>query len=109
MTRECPPADADSLCPNPAIVLSVRSEAPRVATLSLAFKDQERQSRYQIRPGQFNMIYVPGVGEVPISVSGDPAVTGVVQSLTVGSANKSMNLIVNGVSVDVSQVTGIAQ
>jgi len=41
--------------------------------------------------------------------NGDPAVTGVVQSLTVGSANKSMNLIVNGVSVDVSQVTGIAQ
>lgn len=24
-------------------------------------------------PGQFNMIYVPGVGEVPISISGDPA------------------------------------
>jgi NAD(P)H-flavin reductase len=72
MTRECPPADADSLCPNPAIVLSVRSEAPRVATLSLAFEDQERQSRYQIRPGQFNMIYVPGVGEVPISVSHIP-------------------------------------
>ncbi len=41
--------------------------------------------------------------------NGDPAVTGVVQSLTVGSANTSMSLIVNGVSVDVSQVTGIAQ
>ncbi len=24
-------------------------------------------------PGQFNMLYVPGVGEVPISISGDPA------------------------------------
>ena len=41
--------------------------------------------------------------------NGDPAVTGVVQSLTVGSASKSMNLVINGVSVDVSQVTGIAQ
>lgn len=24
------------------------------------------------RPGQFNMLCVPGVGEVPISISGDP-------------------------------------
>ena len=72
MARACPPADTDSLCPNPAIVLSVKSEAPRVATLSLAFVDQVRQRRYQIRPGQFNMIYVPGVGEVPISVSHVP-------------------------------------
>jgi flagellar basal-body rod modification protein FlgD len=39
---------------------------------------------------------------------GTAAVTGVVQSLTVGSANKSMSLMVNGVAVDVSQVTGIA-
>jgi NAD(P)H-flavin reductase len=69
MTRACTPPDADPLCPQPAVVLSVRSEAPRVATFSLAFGDQERQSRYQVKPGQFNMIYVPGVGEVPISVS----------------------------------------
>ena len=40
-----------------------------MATFSLEFQDQERQSRYQVQPGQFNMIYVPGVGEVPISVS----------------------------------------
>ncbi len=39
---------------------------------------------------------------------GTAAVTGVVQSLTVGSASKSMSLMVNGVAVDVSQVTGIA-
>jgi NAD(P)H-flavin reductase len=28
---------------------------------------------YAFRPGQFNMLYAAGVGEVPISVSGDPA------------------------------------
>lgn len=27
-------------------------------------------------PGQFNMLYAFGIGEVPISVSGDPAITG---------------------------------
>ena len=25
------------------------------------------------KPGQFNMVYVFGVGEIPISISGDPA------------------------------------
>jgi len=25
------------------------------------------------QPGQFNMLYLPGVGEIPISISGDPA------------------------------------
>ena len=53
-------------------VLSIKTEAPSVATFSLEFQDQERQSRYQVQPGQFNMIYVPGVGEVPISVSSMP-------------------------------------
>jgi NAD(P)H-flavin reductase len=28
---------------------------------------------FPFRPGQFNMMYVHGVGEVPISISGDPA------------------------------------
>ncbi len=63
---------SDPLCPHPANVLSVRPEAPGVATFSLEFQDRERQSRYQVQPGQFNMIYVPGVGEVPISVSRGP-------------------------------------
>jgi NAD(P)H-flavin reductase len=31
---------------------------------------------YSFFPGQFNMLSVPGVGEVPVSVSGDPAAGG---------------------------------
>jgi NAD(P)H-flavin reductase len=30
-------------------------------------------SGFAFRPGQFNMLYAHGVGEVPISISGDPA------------------------------------
>jgi NAD(P)H-flavin reductase len=62
----------DPLCPHPALLRSVEPEAPEVATFRLEFQDQERQERYRNQPGQFNMIYVPGVGEVPISVSGAP-------------------------------------
>lgn len=48
-----------------------------------------------------SVTYQPADGSAPV--------TGTVQSLTVGSGSKSMSLIVNGVAVDVAQVTGIAQ
>jgi NAD(P)H-flavin reductase len=60
----------DPLCPHPAIVRSVEPETPGVATYRLEFQDRRRQEQYRVGPGQFNMIYVPGVGEVPISVAG---------------------------------------
>ncbi len=59
----------DALCPHPAIVRSVEPETPGVATFRIEFQDRRRQEQYHVQPGQFNMIYVPGVGEVPISVS----------------------------------------
>ena len=62
----------DSLCPYPAIVRSVRPETPGVSTFAIEFQDPHRQTQFDIRPGQFNMIYLPGIGEVPISVSGTP-------------------------------------
>ncbi len=54
----------------PAIlsVGQVRRETGDVVTLTL-----EGHGRpFRFRPGQFNMLYLPGAGEVPISISGDP-------------------------------------
>jgi NAD(P)H-flavin reductase len=62
----------DPLCPFPADVIAVEPEAPSVSTFRLEFQDPARREQYRLQPGQFNMIYVPGVGEVPISVSGAP-------------------------------------
>lgn len=44
------------------------------------------------RPGQFNMLYVFGVGEVPISMSGDPRRSGVLVHTTraVGPVTRAM-------------------
>jgi NAD(P)H-flavin reductase len=51
-------------------VLEKTSESPGVVTLTLeAGPGRERP----FRPGQFSMLYAFGVGEVPISMSGDPA------------------------------------
>jgi len=52
-------------------VTDVRIEAPDVFTLGLTPPEP-----FGFQPGQFNMLYQPGVGEVPISISGDPASTG---------------------------------
>ncbi|MCG6872927.1 MAG: FAD/NAD(P)-binding protein [Gammaproteobacteria bacterium] len=42
-------------------------------TLRLRFTDPDVQARYSFQPGQFNMLYLYGVGEVPISVVSDPS------------------------------------
>ncbi len=52
-------------------VAAARRETHDVVTLEL-----EPPGTFAFRPGQFNMLCVPGVGEVPISISGDPASPG---------------------------------
>ena len=41
-------------------------------TFSLELSPKSGRDSYKFAPGQFNMLYVYGVGEVPISISGDP-------------------------------------
>lgn len=41
-------------------------------TFSLELEPQYGEKSFTFAPGQFNMLYVYGVGEVPISISGDP-------------------------------------
>lgn len=52
-------------------VTDVRFEAPGVVTLGLT-----PPGPFEFLPGQFNMLYRPGIGEVPISISGDSANSG---------------------------------
>lgn len=69
------PAEAPQptvMVPEPWRVADVREEAPHTVTLEL-----EPVTGWvpETRPGQFNMVYAFGAGEVPISVSGDCAET----------------------------------
>ena len=47
-------------------------ESPTLFTLRLRFIDPVAQQAYHFEPGQFNMLYLHGVGEVPISIVSDP-------------------------------------
>lgn len=49
-------------------VLSNKFELPDVATITVVPQNEERCPAFQ--PGQFFMLYVYGIGEVPISISG---------------------------------------
>lgn len=63
----------DPFVPLPYRVGRVRRETRDITTLELAPVDGERPD---FQPGQFNMLYVFGIGEVAISVSGDPSAAG---------------------------------
>jgi NAD(P)H-flavin reductase len=58
--------------PRPARVLERVQEARDIFTLRLRYTDDLAQQAYRFAPGQFNMLYLHGVGEVPISIVSDP-------------------------------------
>jgi NAD(P)H-flavin reductase len=57
-------------------VAATALEAPGVVTLALT---PPAAAPFSFRPGQFNMLYATGVGEVPVSISGDPTSPGPVR------------------------------
>ncbi len=62
----------NALMPMPAEVVGRREESPGLFTLQLRLCDGEARSAWRFRPGQFNMLYLFGIGEVPISIVSDP-------------------------------------
>lgn len=66
------PAYPDPTIPHPAEIVEVRRETPGVYTYRLRFLDEALRRSYRFLPGQFNMVYVFGVGEVAISIVSDP-------------------------------------
>ena len=62
---------ADPMLPAPYRIHKRRQELSDTFTLELAPADGSNGALFQ--PGQFNMLYAFGLGEVPISISGNPA------------------------------------
>jgi NAD(P)H-flavin reductase len=59
--------------PQQAEVLEKVHVAKNIYNYRLRFCDPGLRRSFGFSPGQFNMVYVFGVGEVPISISSDPA------------------------------------
>jgi len=71
LTDTASSAARNSLVPQPIRISRIRRESADVATLELA-----PAAPFAFAAGQFNMLYAFGLGEVAISISGDPSETG---------------------------------
>ena len=66
------PTPIDAGAPHAATVIARTQESPTIFTLRLRLDDAAAEAAYRFAPGQFNMLYLYGVGEVPISIMSDP-------------------------------------
>lgn len=69
-------AQADHPCaflPEPAVIVEKNSFGSAIHAYRLRLLASDARPRFDFLPGQFNMVYAPGVGEVAISLSSDPA------------------------------------
>ncbi len=64
-------ASHEPMLPYWATIADKKAETPGVATYSLEFENPEIRESYRFLPGQFNMLSLPGIGEVAISLSSD--------------------------------------
>lgn len=87
--RGGPPADP--MLPVSARVAQVEKETHDTFTLSVETENGNGMAR--LSPGQFSMLYVYGVGELPISISGDPEAPGSLV-YTVRSVGKATHALV---------------
>ena len=91
-----PPPAAHPMLPSPYRIEKVRRETSDIFTWNL--RPQEGREGFPFAPGQFNMLYAFGSGEVPVSISGDPTDpdTLVHTIRAVGPVTKAMERLARG-------------
>ena len=62
---------SNPMTPHWAELVDIQPEAPGISTYWLRFTDPDLQESFAFRPGQFNILSVPGYGEAAISISSD--------------------------------------
>ncbi len=84
--------------PHEAIIIERIQESANLFTLRLKFTDQALQDAYEFEPGQFNMLYLYGVGEIPISIVSDPKDSHIIDHTirVVGRVTKAMANLKSG-------------
>jgi len=86
-----------------AEIVNIQSEAPGIATYWVRYLDPAVRKGYTFRPGQFNMLYLPGYGEAAISISSDPE-----ELDTIGHTIRSTGSVTQNISrLKVGDVIGV--
>lgn len=90
----------DPMLPRPFRVVEIKRELSDTFTMVLKPEDGGKS---HFAPGQFNMLYVFGVGEIPISVSGDPSnITTLIHTTrAVGKVSQALDNLKPGDSIGI--------
>jgi NAD(P)H-flavin reductase len=98
---------AEAMLVRPFVISRVLKESHD--TFSLACEPDGPDSSFAFAPGQFNMLYIYGVGEVPISISGDPTHPTVLEHTTreVGTVTHAMRGLRVGETIGVRGPFGV--
>ena len=99
------PALAPPMLPRPWAVAGRRRETRDTVTLELA---PPRGAAASFQPGQFNMLYVMGVGEIPVSISGAGNGTVLHTVRAVGAVSRALAALKAGEAVGVRGPFGSA-
>lgn len=99
-------SSAQPLLPVPCRIKNVKRESADVFTFEI--EPPNALEKFDFLPGQFNMLYVFGTGEVPISISGDPAKIEILIHTVraVGTVTKAMCKLKSGDMLGVRGVFG---
>jgi NAD(P)H-flavin reductase len=88
-------ADVDPMLPQPFLVRRVRRETPDTFTVEIEPSSAGRICKFA--PGQFNMLYVFGIGEIAISICADPGSKSLMHTTrVVGTVTKAMRRLRRG-------------
>lgn len=105
--EKSPGGMANPMLPSVYSIQRVKQETDDTFTLEL-LRDSDRHE-ISFLPGQFNMLYVFGVGEIPMSISGDPASPVLVHTTrAVGIVTRVMSRLRRGDKVGVRGPFGAA-
>jgi NAD(P)H-flavin reductase len=97
-TVEIPPARG-ALTGRPYLVSTVRQQTHDIVTVDV----RPEQDPIAFQPGQFDMVYVYGVGEAAISISSDPATPGLLSHTirAVGWVTRALNDLQPGTTIGI--------
>ena len=70
-TRPAPVCGLQAMTPVAARIVAIKEENFNTRTFQIQIVDEDLRRQYSFAPGQFNMLYAPGVGEAAISISSD--------------------------------------
>ena len=83
----------NSRLPFEAKIVERIQESRTIFTLRLSLTDEAARRAYRFTPGQFNMVYLYGVGEVAISIVSDPQ-----DEMLIGHTIRALGRVTNGLA-----------